>query len=134
MDILIDFDGTCVRKGWPHHNIEPTGAVEVLKKLVANGHKLILFTMRSDGPESLNRFGEYYGLTEALIWFKEHKIPLYGVQKNPTQSVWSRSPKAYGQMIIDDTSLGVPLIKPEKQSPFVDWKTVEEMLTQMGLI
>jgi len=43
----IDFDGTCVTHKFPKIGKE-IGAVPVLKKLVEQGHRLILFTMRSD--------------------------------------------------------------------------------------
>jgi hypothetical protein len=47
MDILIDFDGTCVAHEFPKVG-KDIGAVPVLKALVENGHNLILFTMRSE--------------------------------------------------------------------------------------
>jgi hypothetical protein len=40
MEINIDFDGTCVTHDFP--NIGTDIGIPVLKKLVANGHKLIL--------------------------------------------------------------------------------------------
>ena len=46
MDICIDFDGTCVKHEFPEIG-EDIGAAPVLKELIANGHRLILFTMRS---------------------------------------------------------------------------------------
>ena len=49
MDIVIDFDGTVVTHEFPKIGRD-IGAVPVLKELVANGHRLILFTMRSDIP------------------------------------------------------------------------------------
>lgn len=48
--IGIDFDGTVVTHDFPKIG-KDIGAVPVLKKLVENGHKLILFTMRSDIDE-----------------------------------------------------------------------------------
>ena len=47
MDIVIDFDGTVVTHDFPKVGND-IGAVPVLKELIANGHRLILFTMRSD--------------------------------------------------------------------------------------
>jgi hypothetical protein len=47
MDICIDFDGTCVTHEFPEVG-KDIGAVPVLRKLVEQGHNLILFTMRSD--------------------------------------------------------------------------------------
>jgi len=127
MEILIDFDGTCVIHRYPGCGPDIKGAVEVLKELVANGHKLILFTMRG----SLDN-----GLQEAVNWFRERGIKLYGIQKNPTQESWTNSPKAYGHLIIDDTALGAPLIYNPAISDryFIDWKGVRELLLQRGII
>lgn len=44
MIIAVDFDGTCVTHEFPKVGRD-IGAVPVLRKLVENGHKLILFTM-----------------------------------------------------------------------------------------
>lgn len=132
MDICIDFDGTCVTHEFPKIG-KDIGAIPVLKKLIKKGHNLILFTMRSDddnGPseEFPNIHGGKY-LTDAINWFKENNIPLYGIQKNPNQN-WTTSPKAYGQLYIDDAALGCPLIYNEKISnrPFVDWEYVNDLL------
>lgn len=129
MDILIDFDGTCVTHDFPEIGRD-IGAVPVLKKLVQNGrNRLILFTMRSD------REDRNY-LSEAVQWFKDNEIPLYGIQENPTQKQWTTSPKAYGQLIIDDICLGIPLKFDESLSDrnFIDWESVRKLLVNKGLI
>lgn len=138
MDIVIDFDGTVVTHEFPNIG-KDIGAVPVLKELVENGHNLILFTMRSDieNPKSddetiIPKGGNY--LTEAVNWFKERDIPLYGIQTNPTQKSWTHSPKAYGQIIIDDAALGCPLIVVDKKRPFVDWIKVRKLLVEMGCL
>jgi hypothetical protein len=145
MEIAIDFDGTCVTHEYPGVGRE-IGAAPVLKKLTENGHKLILFTMRSDGGEvevSLNESGEIIGskkgaknLTDAIGWFNGHGIPLYGIQTNPSQKYWTYSPKAYAQLYIDDAALGCPLKKSEdpNERPYVDWEAVSVLLQDMGLI
>ena len=132
MDICIDFDGTCTTHEFPKVG-KDIGAIPVLKQLVKAGHNLILFTMRSDvdtGPSE--EFPEIHGgkyLTDAINWFKSNDIPLYGIQKNPTQT-WTTSPKAYGQLYIDDAALGCPLIYDALLSsrPYVNWKEVEKYL------
>lgn len=50
MYIAIDFDGTCVTPEYPEIG-KDIGAVPVLKRLVENGHKLILHTMRGEPKE-----------------------------------------------------------------------------------
>ena len=139
MILNIDFDGTCVTHDFPRVGKE-IGAVPVLKRLVENGHQLILFTMRSDrkdkketnDPTIQDVTGEF--LTDAVNWFKKHDIPLYGIQTNPTQLNWTTSPKSYAELMIDDSALGCPLRYDLQVSerPFVDWETVELYLENMG--
>lgn len=140
MDICIDFDGTCVSHEFPKIG-KDIGAVPVLKELVENGHRLILFTMRSDRKKKKKVDGvevvvEENVLTEAIQWFEEKEIPLYGVQKNPTQRFWTSSPKAYGHLYIDDANLGCPLITddPETDRPYVDWTSIRELLVEKGIL
>jgi hypothetical protein len=130
MDIAIDFDGTCVTHEFPNIGLD-IGAAPVLKELVKNGHRLILFTMRSDrlqeslcdNPEIEDVYGTF--LTDAIKWFQKNDIPLYGIQKNPQQG-WTTSPKAYAHLYIDDAALGCPLRYDATLSkrPFVDWLAV----------
>lgn len=141
MTINIDFDGTCVTHEFPKVG-KSIGAEKVLKRLVDNGHQLILFTMRSDrdkpkpviDPTIQNVTGKF--LTDAINWFKDNDIPLYGVQTNPTQLNWTTSPKSYAELMIDDSALGCPL-KIDlglSKRPFVCWVTVEKHLELMGIL
>lgn len=141
MDILIDFDGTVVTHDFPRIG-KDIGAVPVLKRLIDEGHNLILFTMR-DNVRGNTGFSEEVQeicngdfLDDAVNWFKENDIPLYGVQTNPQQKEWTGSPKAYGQLHIDDAGIGCPLIIDPKLSskPFINWKEVEKMLVEMKLL
>ncbi|QIK54202.1 hypothetical protein G7051_07555 [Dysgonomonas sp. HDW5B] len=138
MDICIDFDGTCVTHEFPRIG-EDIGAVPVLKELVAAGHKLILFTMRSDRKTKKKVEGETVVveenfLTDAVNWFAENGIALYGVQKNPKQRFWTSSPKAYGHLYIDDANLGCPLIVPEKGRPYVNWEEIRSFLVERAVL
>ena len=117
MIIGIDFDGTCVKHSYPHVG-EDIGAVPVLKELVAKGHSLILWTMRSDET-----------LEDAINWFKTNEIELYASQRNPTQDSWTSSPKAYCQIYIDDAALGSPL-----NNNHVDWIKVKEWLIEKKVL
>ena len=125
MTIAIDFDGTCVMHEYPKIGKENEGCVDVLKELVREGHKLILYTMRSGKC-----------LKEAKDWFKEREIPLWGVNENPTQNAWTASPKIYANMYIDDAACGCPLIydKSKASRPFVDWDAVKIILLRNGFI
>ena len=124
MYIAVDFDGTCVTNEYPNVGRD-IGAVPVLKKLVDAGHKLILNTMRS-GKE----------LADAIRWFIDNNIPLFGINENPTQKSWTASPKVYAHIYIDDAALGCPLITDGlvTKKPFVDWEEVEKQLIKMEFI
>lgn len=141
MDICVDFDGTCVTHEFPKVG-KDIGAVPILKKLINNGHRLILFTMRShlkEGTADPNSLGwknsdkielETDVLQDAIDWFKQNNIPLYGINVNPSQLNWTKSPKAYGQLYIDDAALGCPLKFTELSlRPYVDWEKVDKLLT-----
>lgn len=121
--INVDFDGTVVTHEYPDIGRE-IGATEVLKDLVAAGHHIILFTMRS-GEE----------LAQAVQWFKDRDIPLYGVNENPTQKRWTDSPKSYAQLMIDDTAVGVPLLNGIYGArPYVDWPSIRVLLERRGVL
>lgn len=121
--IAIDFDGTCVTHDYPDIG-KDIGAIPVLKRLVEKGHKLILYTMRSD---------EY--LEAAKQWFEEAGIPLYGVNHNPTQKRWTNSSKIFANLYIDDAALGAPLkFGQHSEKVYIDWFAVEKLLEQYGLI
>lgn len=124
MYIAIDFDGTCVTHDYPRIG-KDIGAVTVLKRLVEAGHKLILNTMRS-GKE----------LQDAVNWFKENGIELYGANENPSQKNWTNSPKVYAYLYIDDAALGCPLKMDLNLSnrPFVDWEVVSFLLEDNAIL
>lgn len=141
MEINLDFDGTCVTHDFPNIG-KNIGAQKVLRMLVDKGHRLILFTMRGDRLESKNTddpsIEDVTGtfLTDAVNWFKENNIPLYGIQTNPTQHTWTNSPKSYAPLMIDDSALGCPLKYDLELSPrpFVDWIEVERLLFEKGVL
>ena len=123
MVFAVDFDGTVVTHDYPEVG-KYIGAQFVLKELVSRGHQLVLFTMRS-GKE----------LQDAVDWYEEHEIELWGINVNPQQYQWTTSPKAYANVYIDDAAINVPLCFDPKfhSRPFVDWITVAKKLEKMGL-
>ena len=141
MEICIDFDGTCVTHEFPDIG-KDIGAAPVLRRLVDNGHNLILFTMRSNRkwkkPTGSSEIKDVTGLflDAAIDWFKDNGIKLYGINENPNQKQWTTSPKAYGHLYIDDSSIGCPVIyNPDiSKKPFVDWKKIEIMLLEKNIL
>jgi hypothetical protein len=119
--IAVDFDGTCVTHEYPNVGKE-IGAVQVLKRITDAGNKIILFTMRS-GKE----------LQDAVNWFKQNNIPLFGINENPEQHTWTESPKPYAHMYIDDAGFGCPLLFNDEISSrgFVNWQIIESSLNSI---
>ena len=124
MNIAIDFDGTCVSHEFPEIG-KDIDAIPVLKELIKSGHNLILNTMQS---------GKY--LDEAVQWFKDNKIELYRINKNPEQESWTSSPKIYAELYIDDAALGCPLVYNMEVSilPFADWNYISKYLDERDII
>ena len=112
MIIAVDFDGTCVKHAYPKIG-EDIGAVPVLKKLVSDGHQIVLNTMRS---------GDL--LQEAVDWFTANDIPLTGVNKYPGQETWTQSSKTFATCYIDDHGLGCPKTMDDDGNVFVNWLMV----------
>lgn len=126
--IAIGFDGTCVTNEFPNIGTS-IGAEEVLKELVANGNRLVLFTNRGSNRKKERKKGGDI-LYNAVNWFKENDIQLYMINDNPC----SEYPKPFYDLYIDDASLGVPLIEGVHDRPFVDWYEVRKILIEQGYI
>jgi hypothetical protein len=119
----VDFDGTCTKHRFPDLG-DDIGAAPVLRRIVEEGGKIILWTMRSgkhlDGP---------------IEWYKKNNIPLWAVNKNPQQHHWTSSPKAFSHYHIDDTNVAGPVIFDTKDERginryYVDW---EKIATALGI-
>lgn len=123
MIIAVDFDGTCVGHLYPDLGPDVPGCVDTLKKLAADGHRLILYTMRSGRP-----------LEEALWWSRDRGITWWGVNQNPEQHTWTESPKVYAHVYIDDAAYGCRL-RPHPSArvkrPCVDWTLLYETVSAL---
>lgn len=123
MIIGIDFDGTCVEHDYPRMGQDVPGAVETLGELIAAGHSLILWTMRSG-----------LSLEAAKDWFADKELPLFGANKNPEQD-WSSSPKVYCHLYIDDAAFGCPMtLGAHGERGMVDWFAVKRGLAMRGVL
>lgn len=121
-DIAVDFDGTCVFHKYPEVGENAPHAVRVLKRLSAEGHRLVLWTRRD---------GEH--LREAVLWFAKHGIPLQGANGNFPRQSWSDSPKACVDYFIDDRNLFSPVVR-YPAGTCLDWKRCERELERIGLL
>lgn len=113
MTIAVDFDGTIVEHKYPAIGKEIPFAIDTLRTLAAEGHKLILWTSRD---------GEL--LEEALAFCKERGIEFYAVNSNyPPGALFKtqagRSCKVVADVYIDDRNVG----------GLPDWGTMHEIIT-----
>jgi hydroxymethylpyrimidine pyrophosphatase-like HAD family hydrolase len=117
----IDFDGTIVTHDYPDIGKPVPLAIETIKNLIDNGHRFILYTMRS---------GE--ALSQAVKYCKDNGIEPWNVNKNPEQSTWTSSIKVYAHYYIDDAAVGTPLSDKIDykfyKRPFVDWEKIRHII------
>lgn len=123
MVFAIDFDGTIAKHKYPEIGDEVPGAIDVLKKLIEQGHTLILYTMRSGRS-----------LTAAISWCYERGVQFNAVNNNPDQESWTSSRKVYAHVYVDDAALGCPLVKEEQERPYVNWEVIEQALKYNKII
>lgn len=98
MTIAVDFDGTIVEHRYPAIGAEIPFAIDTLKRLAADRHKLILWSVR-----------EGKLLDEAVEYCKKQGLEFYAVNSNyPEESrrhdTFSR--KLQADLFIDDRNLG----------------------------
>lgn len=98
MTIAVDFDGTIVEHRYPEIGAPIPFAIETLRLLVLDGHKLILWTVREGAL-----------LDEAVQYLIDNDIDLYAVNSDYPNSSWSDkgvSRKITADVYIDDRNLG----------------------------
>ena len=111
MVIAVDFDGTIVEHRYPEIGNEIPFATETLKMLIADHHKLILWSVR-----------EGKLLDEAVEWCRERGVEFYAVNRDypedrkDANQHFSRKLKA--DLFIDDRNLG----------GLPDWGTIYMMI------
>ena len=123
--LAVDFDGTCVDHRYPDIGKDVPGCETVLRAVAEHGTDIVLFTMRSGDT-----------LKEAVAWFADRQIPLWGVNVNPEQHTWTASPKAYANAYVDDAAIGCPLRENPRHGgrPYVDWFAVATLLRSSGFL
>jgi hypothetical protein len=110
MIIAVDFDGTIVEHKYPNIGKEIPFAIDTLKRLSVERHKLILWSVRK---------GEL--LDEAVEFCRKRGVEFYAVNKNypdeePTDIGYTRKLKV--DLFIDDRCLG----------GLPDWGTIYRMI------
>ena len=111
MIIAVDFDGTIVEHRYPAIGNERPFAIETLKKLTEEGHRLILWTVR-----------EGRLLDDAVMFCRERGLEFYAINRDYPEEEKNRNNhfirKLKADLWIDDRNLGgIP-----------DWGTIYEMI------
>lgn len=112
MTIAIDFDGTIVEHRYPNIGPEIPFAIDTLKMLIAERHRLVLWTVR-----------EGKLLDEAVEYCRQRGVEFYAVNKDYPEeksgdSNYSRKLKV--DLFIDDRNLG----------GLPDWGTIYRMIKE----
>ena len=98
MTIAVDFDGTIVQHRYPEIGREIPFAIDTLKMLSQEGHRLILWSVR-----------EGRLLNEAVEWCRERGLEFYAVNKDYPEEERSHdhySRKLKVELFIDDRNIG----------------------------
>ncbi|PKG50655.1 BT0820 family HAD-type phosphatase [Olleya sp. 1-3] len=108
--IAVDFDGTIVEDGYPGIGQERLFAFETLKRLQADGHRLILWTYRHGKK-----------LDEAVTYCQDNGITFYAVNQSFPEEDFKNdvSRKIHADLFIDDRNIG----------GILGWGAIYQMLT-----
>ena len=111
MVIAVDFDGTIVKHRYPSIGQEFPFAIETLKKLTEEGHRLILWTVR-----------EGQLLEDAVTFCRERGLEFYAINRDYPEEEKEQnnhfSRKLKADLWIDDRNLG----------GLPDWGTIYNMI------
>lgn len=113
MRIAVDFDGTIVEHKYPYIGKEIPFAIETLKRLAEERHKLVLWTVR-----------EGRLLDEAVAFCRERGLEFYAVNQDDPDTVPVKSNhhsrKLKVDVFIDDRNVG----------GLPDWGMIYEMISR----
>ena len=112
MTIAVDFDGTIVEHHYPDIGEEKPFAVQTLRMLTADHHRLILWSVR-----------EGKLLDDAVEWCRQRGIEFYAVNRDYPEETESGneyySIKLKADIFIDDKNIG----------GLPDWGTIYSMIS-----
>ena len=113
MTIAVDFDGTIVEHRYPQIGEEIPFAIETLKMLIKDKHRLILWSVRE---------GEL--LDEAVEWCRQRGVEFYAVNRDYPEEEKEKnnhfSRKLKADLFIDDRNVG----------GLPDWGEIYRMVTE----
>ena len=127
MIIAVDFDGTLCENRWPQIGTANLKLIWKLEALQRQGHKIILWTMRTHRP-----FGEEERdlLQEAVDFCKNHGLEFNGVNEpDPDNAAYfgNDSRKIYADIYIDDHNVSQSFAD-EYLIPFVRNREAQDLI------
>lgn len=112
--VAVDFDGTLCTDAFPEIGKPKPFVIRYVKRLAAEGAKIILHTCRENGTRPL--------LDEAVAFCKAQGIPLFAVNENPGNLHPARyglshtdGRKVYADLYIDDKAVNAAEIEAKEE-------------------
>lgn len=104
--IAVDFDGTvCIGNNYPDIGNPRMWLINMLKGLRNDGHKLILWTCRSNSSIPDMGFSNDHDLDDAVEWCRQFGLEFDAVNENLNESKYpgiKLSRKIYADIYVDD--------------------------------
>lgn len=129
MIIAVDFDGVLCEKRWPGIGAPNKKLIEHLAELRNQGHKVILWTCRTDDPfTDPQTQATRYLLTEAVDFCRSYGLTFDGVNEPDDESLelYGGNPrKIYANIYIDDNNAG-EAFTAKYNIPYLNGSTYQE--------
>jgi hydroxymethylpyrimidine pyrophosphatase-like HAD family hydrolase len=113
--LAVDFDGTVVEDRFPEIGKPLPFAIDTLKRLHADGHRIVLWTFRHGRP-----------LRNAVEFLESQGVQLYAVNQSfpeESEQLDGYSRKIHADWFIDDRNIG----------GFLGWGVVYQQISQKPL-
>jgi hypothetical protein len=113
--LAVDFDGTIVEDRYPEIGKPLPFAIDTLKRLHADGHRIVLWTFRHGRP-----------LRHAVDFLESQGVQLYAVNQSfpeESEQLDGYSRKIHADWFIDDRNIG----------GFPGWGVVYQQISQKSL-
>ena len=145
--VAVDFDGTLCADTFPEVGEPKALVIDYVKRLAAEGSKIILYTSRENGTRPL--------LDEAVAFCKAQEIPLYAVNENPGNPHAAKNGlkhsdgrKVFADLYIDDKAINPAELEtaterkkpesftapPEAVAADKRWQEIMKIAEQCGFI